>query len=68
VTFRTAFKAVGKNVENMSWKIYNFSTMQNVRTHYELFKELHRSKGTEGAALWANARKLLRKEIKRFRE
>ena len=49
--FRTALKAVGKNSENMSSKIYNFSTMQNIRMQYELYKELHRSKGTEAAAL-----------------
>ena len=50
-TFRTALKAVGKNSENMSSKIYNFSTMQNIRMQYELYKELHRSKGTHAAAL-----------------
>jgi hypothetical protein len=27
VTFRTVLKAVGKNSENMSSKLYNFSTM-----------------------------------------
>jgi hypothetical protein len=27
VTFRTALKAVGKNNEDMSLKMYNFSTM-----------------------------------------
>jgi hypothetical protein len=33
VTFRIAFKAVGKNSENTSSKInkQNFSTMQNIR-------------------------------------
>ena len=51
VNFRIALKAVGKNTENMSLKIYNFSTMQNIRMQYELYKELHRSKGTEAAAL-----------------
>jgi len=30
-TFRTALKAVGRNSENMSSGIYNFSTMQNIR-------------------------------------
>ena len=30
VTFSTALKAVGKNSKNMSSKIYNFSTMQNI--------------------------------------
>ena len=41
VTFRTALKAVGKNSENMSSKIYNFSTMQNIRMQYELYEGLH---------------------------
>jgi hypothetical protein len=50
-TFKTALKAVGKNSKHMSLKIYNFSTMQNIRMQYELYKELHRSKGTEAAAL-----------------
>ena len=36
VTFRTAFKAVGKNSENMSSRMYNFSTMQNIRMQYTL--------------------------------
>ena len=54
VTFRTALKAVGKNTENMSLKIYNFSTMQNIRVFYELYKELHRSEGTEAAVLLAS--------------
>jgi hypothetical protein len=30
-TFRTALEAVGKNSENMSLKICNFLTMQNIR-------------------------------------
>jgi hypothetical protein len=51
VTFRTAIKAVEKNAENMSLKIYNFSTLQNIRMQYELHKELHRSKGTKAAVL-----------------
>jgi hypothetical protein len=42
---------MGMNTENMSSKIYNFSTMQNIRMQYELYKELHRSKRTEAAAL-----------------
>jgi hypothetical protein len=29
-TFRRALKAVGKNSENMTSKIYNFSTMPNI--------------------------------------
>ena len=35
-TFWIALKAVGKNSENMSSKIYNFSTTQNIRLQYEL--------------------------------
>jgi hypothetical protein len=46
-----AFKAVGKNPENMSLKIHDFLTMQNIKMQYELYKELHRSKGTEAAVL-----------------
>jgi hypothetical protein len=45
------FKAVGKNSDNMSSRIYNFLTMQNIKMHYELYKELHRPKRTEAAAL-----------------
>ena len=50
-TFRTAPKAVGKNTESMSSKIHNYSTMQNIRMEYELYKELHRFKETEAAVL-----------------
>jgi hypothetical protein len=42
---------MAKNAEYMSSTIYTFSAMQNVRMQYELYKELHRSKGTEAAAL-----------------
>jgi hypothetical protein len=31
LTFRTSLRAVGKNSENVSSKLYNFSTLQNVR-------------------------------------
>jgi hypothetical protein len=51
VTFRTALKAVGKNSENRSSKIHNFSTMQNIRMQYKLYEELHRPKRTEAATL-----------------
>ena len=50
-TFRTALKAVGKNSENTSSRIYNFSTTQNVRMQYELNKEFHKPKRREAAAL-----------------
>jgi hypothetical protein len=42
---------VGKNTESMSSKIHNYSTMQNIRMEYELYKELHRFKETEAAVL-----------------
>jgi hypothetical protein len=51
MTFRTALKAVGKNYENMSSKIHYFSTMQNIRMQYELYKGLHGPKRTETVAL-----------------
>jgi hypothetical protein len=51
MTFMTALKAVGKNTENMSLKIHNFSTLQSIRMQYELYKKLHSSKGTVAAAL-----------------
>ena len=41
--FRTALKAEGKNSENMSLRMYTFSTMHNIRMQYELYKELHDS-------------------------
>lgn len=43
--FRTSLKAVGKNSKNMSLKIYNLPTMQNIRMQYELYEELHGPKG-----------------------
>jgi hypothetical protein len=66
-TAKTALKAVGKNSENMSSKIYNFSTIQNIRMQYELHQELHRSKGTS-YTMTQLVRKILKKEIERFRE
>jgi metal-responsive CopG/Arc/MetJ family transcriptional regulator len=69
VTFRTALKAVGKNAKTMSSKICNFSTMQNITMQYELYKELHRAKETRGSCTMSQlVRKILRQEIKRFRE
>ena len=38
MTFRTSINTVGKNSENMSSKVYNFSHMQNKRVQYELYK------------------------------
>jgi hypothetical protein len=39
VTFRAAFTVVGKSAENMSLKIYNFPTIQNMRMQYTMYKE-----------------------------
>lgn len=50
-TFRTVLKAVGKNSENLSSKIYNFLAMQNIRMQCELYKELHSSKGIKVGTL-----------------
>lgn len=41
MTFRTAIKAVGKNAENMSTKIYNSSTLSNIRIQFELYEGLY---------------------------
>ena len=49
--FRTALKAVGKNSKYMSSKIYNFSTMQNIRMKYELYERPHGPKRTKAGAL-----------------
>ena len=50
-TIRTPFKAVGKNSEINEFKIYNFSAMQNIRMHYELYEELHGLKRIEATTL-----------------
>jgi hypothetical protein len=39
MTFRKALKAIGKNSEYMSRRMYNFSTMQNIMMQYELYKK-----------------------------
>ena len=51
---RLALKAVGKNYENMSSKIHNFSTMQNIRIQYKLYEMLHESKTMKAVTLLAN--------------
>lgn len=51
MTFRTVLKAVGKNSENMSLRIYSFSTIQNIRMKYNLYEELHRPKRINAASL-----------------
>ena len=48
-TFRTNLKVVEKNPENMSSRVYNFSTMENIRMQYELYKEFHGPKRSEAA-------------------
>ena len=62
-TIRTPFKAVGKNSEIMSLKIYkqDFSTVQN-----ELYEGLHRQKSRGSCTMSQLVRKILRKDIKRF--
>jgi hypothetical protein len=50
VTFKTALNGVGKNSENMSPRVYNFSNMQNM-IQYELYEEFHGPKSTKAAAL-----------------
>lgn len=51
----TALETVEKDSENLSSKkMYNFSTMENIWLQYELYRDLQRSKKTEGAAVWAN--------------
>lgn len=68
-TFRTALKAMGKNSENMSSKIYNFSTMQNIRMQYELHEGGFMDLKNRGCCSVSHlVRKILRKEITRFRE
>ena len=49
--FKTAFKAMGKNSENTSSKMYNFSSMQNIRMQNELYEGLHEPKIIETVAL-----------------
>jgi hypothetical protein len=44
---------VGEDAENVNLKVYNFSTMQNVKMQYELYKELLRLKGAEEAEVLA---------------
>jgi hypothetical protein len=51
MTCRTVLKAVRKNSENMISKMYNFSTLQNIKKQYELYEVLHGPKRTEAAAL-----------------
>jgi hypothetical protein len=48
--FRTALKAVGKNSENMSSRIYSFSTIQNIKMKYKLYEEFHKLKRIKAAA------------------
>lgn len=52
-TFRTALKAVRKNCENMSSRIYqqDFSTIQNIRMDYGLYERLHGPERVEPTAV-----------------
>jgi hypothetical protein len=54
LTFSIALTAVGKNSENTSSKIYNFSTMRNLRMQYELYEGILRFKKAEAASLKAS--------------
>ena len=66
-TFRTVPKAVEKNSENMSSKVYNFSTMQNIRMQYELYEGLDRPKRTKAVALMSQlVRKIQSRQIPEF--
>ena len=58
VTFSTALKAVGKNSENTSSRMYYFSTLQNVRMQYESYEGLHIPRRTKAAELM---RQIIRK-------
>jgi hypothetical protein len=71
LTFRTALKVVGKNSENMSSKIYNFSTrkIQACNSNYMRgFKDLQKMKNIGQCTISQLVRKILRKEIKRIGE
>ena len=69
VTFKTVLKPAGKISENMSSRMYNFSTPQNIRRQYELYEGLYGLKKTRGSCTMGSfVRKILRKEIKRRRE
>ena len=59
VAFRTVIKSVEKNSENMSSRIYHFSSMQNIRMKYEF----HGPKRTEAGA---PVRKIFKMEVKIF--
>ena len=53
--FRTAFKAMGKNSKYMSFKIYNFSTLQIIRMQEESYEGLLKeSKVTKSVTPWAS--------------
>lgn len=42
---------MGKNSENMSWKVYNFITMENIQMQFELCEGLHRPKLTKAVEI-----------------
>ena len=45
--FGTTLMAMGKNSENKSSIMYNFSAMQNIRMQYELYEGIHGPKSTK---------------------
>jgi hypothetical protein len=50
-TFWTTLKAVGENSKNMSSKYITSHQCKIKRINYELYKEIHGSKGMEAAGL-----------------
>jgi hypothetical protein len=65
MTFRASLNTVGKNSENMNLKLYNFSTIPNIRIQYELYEGLQR---TQVAGLMSYLeRKIQRQEDAEFK-
>ena len=63
VIFRRALKAVGKDSENMSSRMYNFSTMQNIRMHYYFYEGLHGPKNTKVTALMSHLVRKIQRQV-----
>jgi hypothetical protein len=62
-TFRTALIAVEKNSKNTSLKYIIFQLCKNIRMQYELYKELHRSKGPETAGTMSQLVRKIQSQI-----
>jgi hypothetical protein len=63
VTFTTALKAVGKNSENLSSRMHNFSSMQNIRMQYELCEGLQRHKRTKAVEIMSQLVRKIQKQV-----